>query len=179
MLHSSAKQRIKPVNRFIHQPDPRLDLVFERIVDISSELIWTAWTTPEHLKQWFTPKPWETVDCEIDLRPGGIFRTVLRSPEGQEFPNLGCYLEIIPKERLIWTNALQPGFRPAKLELSENSNAFTFTAILSLETHGNGTKYRATVIHADGEDCKKHNDMGFQDGWSKALDQLVAHMKKI
>ena len=49
-----------------------------------------AWTTPEHLKKWFTPAPWTTVDCEIDLRPGGIFRTVMRSPEGQEFPNVGC-----------------------------------------------------------------------------------------
>jgi uncharacterized protein YndB with AHSA1/START domain len=167
------------MKQLIHQPDPYLDLVFERIVDIPRELIWKAWTTPEHLKQWFTPAPWETIDCEIDLRPGGIFRTVLRSPEGQEFPNLACYLEITPKERLIWTNALQPGFRPSKQEPSENSNAFAFTAILSLEPLENGTKYRATVIHADEEDCKKHNGMGFQDGWGKALDQLVAYMKNI
>jgi uncharacterized protein YndB with AHSA1/START domain len=167
------------VSQFIHQPNPRLDLVFERIVDIPSDLIWTAWTTPEHLKQWFTPKPWETVECTIDLRPGGIFRTVLRSPEGQELPNLGCYLEIVPQERLIWTNTLQPDFRPAKLALSEHSNAFAFTAILTLEPHENSTKYRATVIHGDEEDCQKHNGMGFQDGWSKALDQLIAHMKKI
>jgi len=90
----------------IHQPDPKLDLVFERIVDVPRELIWTAWTTPEQLKQWFTPAPWKTVDCEIDLRPGGLFRTVMRSPEGQEFPGVSCYLEIVENERLVWTNAL-------------------------------------------------------------------------
>lgn len=94
------------MNQLIHQPDPQLDLVFERIADVPNELIWTAWTTPENLKQWFTPKPWKTVDCEIDLRPGVIFRTVMLSPEGQEFPNLGCYLEVIPNEKLVWTNAL-------------------------------------------------------------------------
>src|SRR6266850_1118177 len=88
----------KTMTRLIHQPDPRLDLVLERIIDVPQELVWAAWTTPEHLKHWFTPVPWKTVDCEIDLRPGGIFRTVMRSPEGQEFPNLGCYLEIIKKE---------------------------------------------------------------------------------
>ena len=69
----------------IHEPDPRLDLVMERIVDVQRELLWMAWTTPEHLKKWFTPVPWTTIDCEIDLRPGGIFRMVMRSPEGQEF----------------------------------------------------------------------------------------------
>jgi uncharacterized protein YndB with AHSA1/START domain len=95
----------------IQQPDPALDLVFERVVDIPKELVWAAWRTPEHLKKWFTPAPWKTVDCEIDLRPGGIFRTVMCSPEGQSFPNIGCYLEIIKNQRLVWTNVLAPGYR--------------------------------------------------------------------
>ena len=66
-----------------YQPDPRLDLTFERIVDVPKELVWKAWTQPEHLKPWFCPLPWRTIDCEIDLRPGGIFRTVMLSPEGK------------------------------------------------------------------------------------------------
>ncbi len=167
------------MNRLIHQPDLLLDLVFERIIDIPRELAWIAWTTPEHLKQWFTPAPWQTIDCEIDLRPGGIFRTVMLSPEGQEVSNLGCYLEIIPNEQLIWTNTLQPGYRPSPMQLTNESDAFSFTAILSLDPYENSTKYRATVIHADAGGCKRHNDMGFQDGWGKALDQLIAHMKNI
>lgn len=96
-----------------HQPDPKLDLLLERIVDVPRELIWKVWTTPEHLKPWFCPSPWKTIDCEIDLRPGGIFRTTMQSPEGQDFPNVGCYLEVIPNEKLSWTDALQPGFRPS------------------------------------------------------------------
>ena len=51
-------------------------------MDVPRELVWLAWTTPEHVKQWFTPAPWTTVDCEIDLRPGGIFRTVMRFHQG-------------------------------------------------------------------------------------------------
>lgn len=95
------------------QLDSKLDLVLERIVDVPRELVWKVWTTPEHLKPWFCPSPWKTIDCEIDLRPGGIFRTTMQSPEGENFPNLGCYLEVIPNERLVWTDALQPGFRPS------------------------------------------------------------------
>lgn len=49
----------------------------------------------------------------MDLRPGGIFRTVMRSPEGREFVNPGCFLEVVENERLVWTNALEAGFGPA------------------------------------------------------------------
>ena len=155
----------------LHQIDPRLDLVLERIVNVPRELVWIAWTTPEHIKKWFTPSPWTTVDCEIDLRPGGIFRTVMRSPEGQEFPNVGCYLEVVKNERLVWTDALAPGYRPSR-------NPF-FTAVISLESHENGTKYTALAIHGDEEGRKKHAEMGFHEGWGKALDQLVAVVKKM
>src|SRR5688572_6557076 len=111
--------------------DPALDLVLERTIDVSPSLVWLAWTTPEHLKKWFTPAPWTTTDCEIDLRPGGIFRTTMRSPEGQEFPNVGCYLEVIPNQRLVWTDALLPGYRPSQEPF--------MTAIIALEPHGAGT----------------------------------------
>ena len=155
-------------------PDPRLDLVFERVVDVPRELVWTAWTSPEHLKRWFTPAPWTTVDCEIDLRPGGIFSTVMRSPEGQQFSNLGCYLDVVLNERLVWTNVLGPGFRPARLQQGEACTGFSFTAVISLETRGKGTKYSALVIHGDEAGRKEHEQMGFHEGWGKALDQLVA-----
>jgi uncharacterized protein YndB with AHSA1/START domain len=160
----------KPVTpSAVLKPDPRLDLVLERVIDVPRELVWAPWTKPEHVSQWFTPKPWTVADCEIDLRPGGIFRTVMRSPEGKEFPNVGCYLEVIPNERLIWTDALLPGYRPAE-------NPF-MTAIIALEARGNGTRYTATAIHCDEAARKKHEEMGFHQGWATALDQLVAHVK--
>lgn len=159
------------------QLDPQLDLFFERIIDVSPEVVWAAWTNPEHLKHWFTPAPWRTIDCEIDLRPGGLFRTVMCSPEGQEFPNVGCYLEVIPNEKLVWTNALLPGYRPVNAKTA-SSDDFHFTAAVSIEPHEQGAKYTVIAIHASQEDRKKHKDMGFQDGWGKALDQLIEYMKK-
>jgi hypothetical protein len=64
------------------KPDPKLDLVLERVIDVPRELVWAAWTRPEHVKHWLTPRPWTVSECEIDLRPGGMFRFVMRSPEG-------------------------------------------------------------------------------------------------
>ena len=156
-----------------YQPNPALDLILERIVAATPQAIWQAWTQPELLKQWFTPLPWATVDCEIDLRSGGIFRTTMRSPEGQDFPYTGCYLEVIENKKLVWTNVLSAGFRPATISPDE----FSFTAIISLEAHPQGTKYTATVIHGDEDSCKKHNDLGFHEGWGAALDQLIALVK--
>ena len=160
----------------IIQLDPSLDLVLERIVDVSPELVWMAWTTPEHLKKWFTPAPWKTIECEIDLRPGGIFRTVMQSPEGQTFPGAGCYLEVVPSEKLVWTNALQPGYRPHGAPAGAE---LRFTAVITLEAQGTETKYTATVIHGDIESCQKHEAMGFHHGWGAALDQLVAMVKAL
>ena len=153
----------------IFQPDPKLDLVLERVVDVPRELVWAAWTQPEHVKKWFTPAPWKTIDCEIDLRPGGIFRTTMLSPEGKEFPSTGCVLEVVENERFAFTDALLPGFRPSEKPF--------FTGVITLEKKGTGTRYVATAIHGDEATRKQHEEMGFHDGWGKALDQLVEHAK--
>lgn len=164
----------------IDQPNTQLDLSFSRIIDVPKALVWRAWTEPELLKPWFCPLPWKTIDCEIDLQPGGIFRTTMQSPEGQEFPGTGCYLEVKPNEKLVWTNALLPGFRPSLLaETCGSEDArFMFTAMIELSDHAEGTRYGATVIHADEAGCQKHAAMGFEAGWGAALDQLVAMLKK-
>lgn len=155
-----------------------LDLVLERTVDVAPELVWMAWTQPEHLKPWFTPAPWTTIDCEIDLRPGGIFRTIMRSPEGEEFPNLGCYLEVVPQRRLVWTDALEPGFRPSRVEPGPNC-PFHFTATILIEPSGRGTRYTAIAQHRDARSRVEHEEMGFHSGWGTALDQLVAHVRSV
>lgn len=161
--------------------NPELDLMLERIVDVPRELVWQAWTTPEKLMPWFCPLPWKTVACEIDLYPGGRFHTTMQSPEGQQFPSDGCYLEVIPNQRLTWTNALEPGFRPAKQpEASPGHECaeFLMTATIMLEPHEKGTKYTALVQHQSVEARIAHVNMGFEEGWGTALDQMVTMIKK-
>ena len=160
--------------------NPELDLQFERIVDVPLEKIWAAWTTPKLLMPWFCPLPWKTIACEIDLRPGGIFHTVMQSPEGQRFPKSGCYLEVIPNEKLVWTNAMEPGFRPAKQAVANPDHPceeFMMTATILLEPVASGTKYTAHVMHANKEARFQHEQMGFKEGWGTCLNQLVAIIK--
>jgi len=154
------------------QVNPALDLVLERVVPVRTELVWKAWTEPKHLMQWFTPAPWSTIACEIDLRPGGIFSTTMRSPDGiVQPPGMGCYLEVVKERKLVWTDALGPGFRPA-------AKAF-MTACILIEPEGTGTRYIAIAMHVDEAAKRRHEAMGFHNGWSTALDQLVAAMKEL
>ena len=153
-----------------HTLDPELDLELVRETDVAPDLVWRAWTEPELLTQWFTPKPWETPVVEVDLRPGGKFHTVMRGPGGEENDNTGCFLEVKPNERLVWTGALGPGFRP-------QTGPLLFTAIIELErTSSGGTRYRAVAMHLDPAMRKEHDEMGFHDGWGAVFDQLVALM---
>jgi uncharacterized protein YndB with AHSA1/START domain len=152
--------------------NPKLDLVLNKILDITPEQAWKGWTTPELFGEWFCPKPWKVVEARLDPKPGGEFFTVMQSPEGDKFPNTGCILEAIPNKKLVWTSALLSGFRPS------GNTEMAFTAVILLGPHGtNQTKYTAIGIHATEEDRMKHEAMGFQEGWGICADQLEKMMK--
>ena len=149
--------------------DRACDLVLERVVPITPASLWRGWTDPVILVQWFTPKPWVTVEAEIDPVPGGVFRTVMCGPNGERNEGTGCVLEAVHNQRFVWTSAMEPGFRP----VTHSTEAFLFTAILEFLPVDGGTLYRATARHSTSADATQHADMGFEEGWSAALQQLV------
>src|SRR5262245_56674929 len=151
--------------------DGHLDLTIERTIDAPRAPIWKAWTEPQHVNEWWAPGHLTTTDCTIDLRPGGIFRTVMRSPEGKDFPYVGCFLELVENEKIVWTNALEPGYRPALEPF--------FTAILTLEEQAGKTRYSVRVLHRDEAGRKRHEDMGFYYGWNKCIDQLIEIVNRL
>ena len=154
--------------------DPKLDFAIERFVDAPARLVWEALTKPEHLKEWYMPKAWGRVaHAEIDLRPGGIIRIDIAVGDGREVPNLGCVVEAVPMERLVWTSMLFPGFRPAVFD------DIPITAVITMETEGNGTRYVFTALHRNEKDCEEDKTSGWLEGTQIALDQLVAHVQSL
>ena len=148
------------------------DLVIERVLDAPRDLVWTAWTNPELLKRWWCPKPYETPDCEMELRPGGIFRTRMTGPDGFDSSGTGCFLEVVEGERIVWTSALLPGYRPAA-DFGDDCGGFPFTAIVTLADSGDGrTLYRAVAMHRNQADREAHEKMGFHEGWGAVAAQL-------
>jgi uncharacterized protein YndB with AHSA1/START domain len=77
------------------------EIVMTRVFDAPRHLVWEAFTRPELLKRWFGPRGWSMTVCEVDLKVGGGFRFVLRSPEGKEMGMRGVYREIVPPERSV------------------------------------------------------------------------------
>jgi uncharacterized protein YndB with AHSA1/START domain len=146
--------------------NPNRDLVITRDIAAPRENLYRCWTEPELMKQWFAPKPWTTTHAETDVRPGGASNVVMRGPDGQEFPNPGVYLEVVPNERIVSTDAYTRAWEPAEKPF--------MTLILTFEDLGNGrTRYTARARHWTEADREAHEKMGFHEGWGQCTSQLA------
>lgn len=142
------------------------ELVLSRLIDAPREKVYRAWTDPDIMKQWFAPRPWTTPRIELDLRPGGATLFVMRDPEGNEYPNHGVYLDVVPNERLVFTDAYTKAWQP--------SDKPFFTAVVTFADEGGKTRYVARALHWSVEDREAHEKMGFHEGWGQCADQLEA-----
>ncbi len=148
------------------QPGER-ELVLTLTLDAPRNNIWRCWTEPELLRQWFAPRPWTTPRAELDVRPGGACLIVMRSPEGQDMPCPGVYLEVVPNQKLVFTDAYTAAWEPSQKPF--------MTGIVTFEDAGPGrTRYVARVRHWTAQDRRQHENMGFHDGWTQCARQLEA-----
>ena len=149
------------------------DLVLERTLDAPLDLVWKAYTDPDLMKRWWAPRPYRTPEVDIDWRPGGIFHFVMTGPDDFREDSAGCVLEYVPNERVTWTSALGPGFRPNDLSQKDGCEAFAFTAMVTFADAGNGrTTYKAVALHKNRADRDTHEKMGFDEGWGTCAAQL-------
>lgn len=140
-------------------------LSFVRVLEAPRVNTYRCWTEPALLTQWFTPKPWTTPHAELDVRAGGSTVITMRSPDGQEHRSVGVYLEVVPNERLVMTDAYISAWAPS-------GKAF-MTLIVTLADAGPGkTTYSARVMHWTAESREEHEKMGFHQGWAAAAAQL-------
>ena len=146
------------------------ELSLTRIIDAPREKVYLAWTEPELLKQWFAPLPYTTTEAKLDVRAGGANLIVMRGPDGAEMPNRGVYLEVIPNEKLVFTDAFTKAWEPSEKPF--------MTVVLTFEDLGGKTKYTARVLHWTAADKEAHEKMGFHQGWGQCADQLAELVSK-
>jgi uncharacterized protein YndB with AHSA1/START domain len=147
------------------------ELTLTRLFNARPDQVFKAWTDPELLKEWFTPRPWTVSRVESDVRSGGSSLVVMRSPEGQEFPQRGVYLEVIPNEKLVFTDAYVDSWQP--------SDKPFMTAVVTFVNENGKTRYTARALHWSEADRETHEKMGFHEGWGRAADQLEALLARI
>ncbi len=142
------------------------ELTLTRVIPVPAAKLYRCWTEAELLKQWFCPKPYTVSHAGLDVRPGGSADIVMRSPEGDEIPCPGIYLEVIPNQKIVTTDAYISAWEPSEKPF--------MTAIVTFEDLGDGTtRYTAIARHWNEEDKKAHEEMGFHEGWGIAADQLA------
>lgn len=148
-------------------PSPLADreLSISRVIDAPRSHVYRTWTT--RLPAWWGPHGMTTPVCEMDLRPGGIFRTVMRAPDGTEYPTRGVFLEVVPDERIVFTDAFEPGWEP--------STDIFFTCVTTFTDAGPGqTRVTSRAWHWNAANREKHAQMGFHAGWGQSFERFAA-----
>lgn len=151
----------------------KIELTIARLIAAPPAAVWDAWSDPAKLAQWWIPGPVACQVVKLDLRPGGGFETLMREEDAVAFqPHVeGCFLEAIPEQRLVFTTVLKEGWQPIEPWLA-------LTAILTFEAKDGGTLYTSRVLHRNREESRKHEEMGFYEGWGAALGQLAALLER-
>jgi uncharacterized protein YndB with AHSA1/START domain len=138
----------------------KLELVLTRVFDAPRHMVFEAWTKAEHVSRWFAPRPLTIPSCEVDFRPGGTFRFVMRMPDGTEYPFDGAFREIVAPERIVFTGAIHDGNK-------------TVTTITLAEHDGKTTLTMRQTYTFESEATR-----GAKQGWTMTLDQLAEHLAK-
>ncbi len=146
-----------------------LELSVTRFIDAPPQLVYRVWT--ERTAEWFVPKPWTAKVIAQELRPGGRSAIEMRGPDGSGHLEEGVFLEVAPNERIVSTNLFAAGWEPRTTKISDCD--FAMVAITTFEPEGSGTRYTAVARHFDAAAVRKHQEMGFEQGWAMVAQQLA------
>jgi uncharacterized protein YndB with AHSA1/START domain/predicted enzyme related to lactoylglutathione lyase len=172
MFHDPAGLTIGLMQRTGPAPKPEdLELAITQDIDAPRDLCFRTFTDPQSYDEWWGPHGMRTPVCEMDLRPGGVFRTVMRAPDGSEYDNQGVFLEVVPNERIVSTDAYTVGWKPTPEPF--------MTAITTFEDlPGGRTRMTSRVQHRNLTDRARHEKMGFHDGWGQSYARFAAAVLK-
>ena len=155
------------------------EIIITRVFDAPRSLVFQAWTDPKHLAQWWGPRGFTNPRCEIDVRPGGAIRIVMRAPADVpahargDHPMGGVFLEVVEPERLVFT---------ATVDDADGDRLFEVLNTVTFVEHGGKT---TLTLHAQARVVKATAQVammlgGMEEGWNQSLDRLgvlVARMQ--
>jgi uncharacterized protein YndB with AHSA1/START domain len=135
------------------------ELRMSRVFDAPKHLVFEAWSKAEYLSRWFTPAPLTTPSCEVDFRTGGVFRLVMRMPDGTEFPMDARFTAVIPNERIAFAATIHGGV--------DIQTTVTFTE------SGGKTTLDVHQVYSHESDATR----GAKAGLTMTLNQLADHVR--
>jgi uncharacterized protein YndB with AHSA1/START domain len=142
-------------------------VILERLLDAPPALVFQCWTDPKHMVRWWGPAGFTNPVCEMDVRVGGAWRIVMRAPDGTTYPCQGVYLEIVPPERLVFTNIAT--------DTDGNPVLDGLTIVTLAEQNGKTRLTVNTAATALVPDAVKYLP-GMEVGWTQSLERLIAEV---
>lgn len=146
-------------------------IVMRRMLDAPREVVWAALTDPKHVVRWYGGRGFENPVCEIDLRPGGRWRHVMRTPDGTEYPMELEFVEVVPPEKLVWKRADDGKPSPG----GPHDNVMTVT----LEAVGNRTRWQLVTRFRSFADRAEALEIGFTTVLGEGVDKLGAVLAEL
>ena len=159
-----------------NESDKSEGLVITRVFDAPCELVWKAWTDPEHLKRWWGPKNFTAPSCKMDLRVGGKYLFCMHSPDGKDYWTTGVYREIKKPERIVCTDSFadeKGNVVPASFYGMQDDMPTEMLVTVTFEDENGKTKM--TLKHA-GMPAGEMGEMA-QTGWNESFDKLAESLK--
>lgn len=151
------------------------ELIITRVFNAPRELVFQAWTDPNHIAQWWGPKGFTTRVTEMDLRPGGQWCYVMISPDGTEYPAKGVFREIVPPERIVTSDEFGEGIEKVlDIDLPQG-----MVVTVVFEDLAGQTRVTIHIVHETADDRRKHEEMGVVAGWNSSLDCLDEYLSSI
>jgi uncharacterized protein YndB with AHSA1/START domain len=160
----------------VHQTNTPNALEITRIFDAPRELVWQAWTDPQHLMRWWGPQHFTSPACTVDLRVGGKYHFCMRSAEGQDFWNTGVFREIVPPEKLVYTDSFADAAGnvvPASYYGMPGDWAAEMLVTVTFEAQGGKTKM---TLHHAGLPAGEMSE-STSVGWNESFDKLAESLR--
>lgn len=148
----------------------RRRVVVTRLLDAPRDLVWRAWTEADHLARWWFPAGWSVGETAIDLRVGGAFQHVVRSPDGVEYRCSATFREIVRPERIVYDGT--PDDRNAGGAGMPPGAEVTVTFV----EEGAGTRLTVETRFKTAEAADAADETGYATHWAKGLEQLDGYL---
>jgi uncharacterized protein YndB with AHSA1/START domain len=139
------------------------ELVMTRTINAPRELVFAAWTDPEHIGQWWGPNGFTTTTAKIDIAVGGQWRFMMHGPDGTDYPNVITYTEIVKPERI-------------RYELGDDTNEHMFSATVTLEADGDKTVLTMRMLCSSREQLEGIKKFGAAEGGQQTLARLERYL---
>ena len=142
------------------------ELIITRLINAPRELVWEAWTQPEHVVHWWGPEGFTNTIHEMEVKPGGIWRFMMHGPNGMDFPNKIVFNEVKKPERLVYTHSSD-----------DENDPKAFQTTVTFEQQGDKTNLTMRALFATAEERDKVvEDFGALEGGKQTLTKLDAYI---